>query len=116
MKKIRENELYENMNRFLKAKGIELTAGSYARVVQRGCSLLTDAINLGQRGIRTVGTEVNEKVEQMRQCIHEATAPKGQAAAPTAKPPPVAQEPAAKPRGTSKSTKAAPNRRRAKKS
>ena len=80
MKKIQENELYENFSRFLKNKGVELTSGSYARVLQRGCSLLTDAVNLGQQGVHTVGTELNEKLDQLRQCVHEATAPKTQAA------------------------------------
>ncbi len=91
MKKIEENELYDNLSRFLKNKGVELTAGSYARVLQRGCSLLTDAVNLGQRGVHTVGTELNDKLDQLRQCVHEATAPKTQA------PPPVTSAPEAAP-------------------
>lgn len=110
MKKIEENELYENFSRFLKGKGVKLTAGSYARILQRGCSFLTDAVNFGQQGLHTVGTELNEKLDQLRQCVHEATAPKTQAApgrgaapeappkaaeAPTPKPPPV--KPAGKP-------------------
>jgi hypothetical protein len=93
MKEIKENELYENFSQFLKSRGVELTAGSYARVLQRGCSLLTDAVNLGQKGMHTVGTELNEKLDQLRNCVHEATAPKTQAP-PTQASPPITPGPA----------------------
>ncbi len=113
MKKIEENELYENFSHFLKGKGVELKTGSYARILQRGCSFLTDAVNFGQQGVHTVGTELNEKLDQLRQCVHEATAPKTQTTpeappkgteAPAPKPPPV------KPGG--KASKAAPKVRK----
>ena len=49
MKPIEKNELYQHVSEFLKGKGIELKAGSYATGIQTGCSILADAINLSQK-------------------------------------------------------------------
>lgn len=76
MKPLNEDELYENLRGFLKGKGIELQEGSYARGIQKSCSLLSDAINLGQQGLDRAKTEIDKKLDQMRQVIHEKTAPK----------------------------------------
>src|SRR3974390_379433 len=76
MKPLNENELYHNLRGFLKGRGIELQEGSYARGIQKSCSLLSDAINLGQQGLGRAKTEIDKKLEQMRQVIHEKTAPK----------------------------------------
>lgn len=76
MKPIAKNELYEHLNGFLKDRGVHLTAGSYAEGIQKGCSLLTDAINLSQKGLKRAKAGINESLEQMRQTIHEQTAPK----------------------------------------
>ncbi len=76
MKPLQQNEVYEHLSGFLKAKGIELTQGTYSSAIQKSCSFLTDAINLGQRGFKKVATEVDTKLDQMRQVIHEKTAPK----------------------------------------
>ena len=84
MKPIDKHELYENLSGFLKTKGIELKDGSYAQGIQKSCSLLTDAINLGHKGLARAKVEIDEKLEQMRQVIHEKTAPR-----PAAKPAPV---------------------------
>jgi hypothetical protein len=86
MKPIDKDELYQNLSSFLKTKGIELTDGSYAHGIQKSCSLLADAINLGQQGFERAKTEVDKRLDQMRQVIHEKTAPK---------PPPTAQAPPA---------------------
>ncbi len=76
MKPIAKNELYEHLSGFLKGRGIHLGAGSYADGIQKGCSLLTDAINVGQKGIKRAKVGINESLDQMRQAIHEQTAPK----------------------------------------
>ncbi len=76
MKPINKDELYEHLSRFLQAKGVELKEGSYAKGIQKGCSLLTDAINLSQKGIQRAKAGIDKKVDQMRQVIHEQTAPK----------------------------------------
>lgn len=81
MNAINKDELYHNLNGFLKAKGIELTEGSYARTIQKGCSILADAINLGQQGLERAKTGIDNKLNQMRQAIHEKTAPKPPATA-----------------------------------
>ena len=76
MKPLNQDELYQNLRGFLKGKGIDLQEGRYARGIQKSCSLLSDAINLGQQGLDRAKTEVDKKLDQMRQVIHEKTAPK----------------------------------------
>jgi hypothetical protein len=76
MKPIEKDELYAHVCQFLKAKGVEMKDGSYPRGIQAGCSLLTDAINLSQKGIKRAKVELDKSVERMRQAIHEKTAPK----------------------------------------
>jgi hypothetical protein len=89
MKPIDKNELYEHLSSFFKAKGIELKEGSYTHGIQKSCSLLTDAINMGQRGLGTAKVKLDQKLEQVREVIHEKTAPKPPPAkAAAAKPPP----------------------------
>ena len=105
MKSIQRDELYEHLSGFLKDKGIELKEGSYANGIQKGCTLLADAINLSQKGLDRAKGEVDKKLDQMRQAIHEKTAPK---------PPPVAQAPkagGAKPKPQAPKPKAKPAKR-----
>ena len=109
MKPLNQDELYENLRGFLTGKGIELQEGSYARGIQKSCSLLSDAINLGQQGLDRAKTGIDKKLDQMRQVIHEKTAPKTAAAPPqtdttqasAAQPPPAA--PKSKPPSRKKS-------------
>jgi hypothetical protein len=87
MKRIKKNELFKHFGSFLKSKGIELSAGPYTERMQQGCNLLTDAINLSQSGLERARTEAEKKLDQMRQLIHEKTAPKSpRATAAPAKP------------------------------
>jgi len=76
MKQLDKNELYEHLTGFLKNKGIELKEGTYAQGIQKSCSLLSDAINLGQEGLERAKHGIDKKLDQMRQVIHEKTAPK----------------------------------------
>src|SRR5262245_30616904 len=76
MNRIENDEIFRNLNEFLKAKGIELKDGSYPRVVQKSCQLLTDTLNLSKEGLEKAKTEVEKKLDQVRQVIHEKTAPK----------------------------------------
>ena len=91
MKPIGKDELYNHVGQFLKGKGIELKDGSYAGGIQKSCALLSDVINLSQKGVERARTQVEKKLDQIRQVIHEKTAPKRTAtvARPvrTAKPP-----------------------------
>lgn len=108
MKPLNQDELYQNLRGFLKGKGIELQQGSYARGIQKSCSLLSDAINLGQQGLGRAKTEIDKKLDQMRQVIHEKTAPKTQKAPPktaAAQPPPAAAKTKPKTRKKSKTRK-----------
>jgi hypothetical protein len=88
MKPIEKDELYQNLNGFLKTKGIELKEGSYAHGIQKSCGLLADAINLGHQGFERAKVGIDSKLDRMRQVIHEKTAPKPAAPAPSASPRP----------------------------
>ena len=76
MKKIEKDELYEHLRGFLKSKGIALDSGSYTQRIHQGCNLLADAINATQTTVERAKAEVDKKLDQLRQSIHEATAPK----------------------------------------
>jgi hypothetical protein len=76
MKPIQKAELYEHLSQFLKAKGIEMKDGSYPKAVQKGCSILADAINLSQKGITQAKVQIDKNLDRMRQVIHEKSAPK----------------------------------------
>jgi hypothetical protein len=88
MKPIENDELYQHLNEFLKGKGIEMKDGSYAQRLQQGCTLLTDTINLAQQGMQKAKTEIDKRLDQMRQVIHEKTAPKPPPVVVSAAPPP----------------------------
>ena len=75
MKKLNEGELFGHLSGFLKAKGIELKEGAYSKHIEQGCSLLSSAINVSQKGIKRAQTEAAKKIDEMRQVIHEKTAP-----------------------------------------
>ena len=82
MKTLEKDELYQNLQGFLKAKGVELNEGSYAHKIQKSCGLLSDAINTSQQGLSRAKVEIDKKLDQLRQVIHEKTAAPGPAAAP----------------------------------
>lgn len=88
MNPIQKDELYENISQFLRTKGIDLKEGSYTKGIHAGCSLLADAINLSQTGIERAKTGIEKKLDQVRQVIHEKTAPKPPVSATRSAPPP----------------------------
>jgi hypothetical protein len=103
MKTLQKDELFQNLQGFLKTKGVEIKDGSYGQKIQKSCSLLSDAINIGQQGFARAKLEVDKKLDQVRQVIHEKTAPSRPNASST--PPPQGQPaPASTP--TPKSPKA----------
>ncbi len=83
MKRIQKDELYENLNQFLKGKGVELKEGPYTKGIHAGCSMLADAINLSQAGLARAKSEIELKMDRVRQVIHEKTAPKAPPIVPT---------------------------------
>jgi hypothetical protein len=99
MKKIKTGELFRHLGGFLSSKGIELKDGAYAKRIEQGCQVLTNAINVSQAGLEKAKLETGKKLDRVRQVIHEKTSPKA-AAAPT--PPPVR---AASPRPQPKQSK-----------
>jgi hypothetical protein len=117
MKPIEKDELFTHLNGFLKARGIELTEGSYSNGIQKTCSLLADAINLGQQGFDRAKTQFDKRLDQMRQVIHEKTAPKPSTASQVAQPPPTAPptQAAASSQASSSSTGSAAKKSRSKK-
>ena len=76
MKQIEKDEIYQHLSQFLKGRGVEMKDGSYVQQIQKGCSFLTDAVNLAQQGLERAKTEMDKRLEQMRQVIHERTAPR----------------------------------------
>jgi len=76
MKQIEKDELFDHVSSFFKDKGIELKEGVYTRGVRMGCSFLADAINLSQEGAQRARDQFDKTLNQMRQVIHEKTAPK----------------------------------------
>src|SRR5437763_9237282 len=76
MKQIQKEELYENLSQFLKEKGVELKESPYTKGIHAGCSMLADAINLSQAGLERARAGLERGMDQVRQVIHEKTAPK----------------------------------------
>lgn len=76
MKKIEKDELYENLRGFLKSKGIALDSGAYTQRIHQGCDFLAEAINAAQATVARARAEADKKLDELRQSIHEATAPK----------------------------------------
>ena len=76
MKTIKKDELFQSLGDFLKLKGVELKDGAYAQRIRQGCDLLTDAINGTQKTVKRTKVKVDEKLDRLRQSIHDATAPK----------------------------------------
>jgi hypothetical protein len=85
MKTIKKGELFQNLSGFLTTKGIELKDGVYASRIDKACGLLTDAINGTQKTVSRAKVEVDKKLDQLRQTIHEATAPEKQKTQPKGK-------------------------------
>jgi hypothetical protein len=94
MKALQKDELYQNLQGFLKTKGVELSDGSYANKIQKSCGLLSEAINTSQQGLARAKVEIDKKLDQLRQVIHEKTAAPGYT---TAAPKPETATPGQKP-------------------
>jgi hypothetical protein len=115
MKPIEKSELYQHVNQFLKTKGVEIKDGTYARHLEKSCGLLTDAINLTQKGMERAKSEIDKRLEQMRQVIHEKTAPKTSAQSPSqarAASQPAAAKAAARPKAAESKRRNSETRRR----
>lgn len=76
MKKIDEKELFQHLTGFLKTKGIQLEQGPYTQRLQKGCEILADTVNLSQQAMERAKEQMDKHLEQVRQIIHERTAPK----------------------------------------
>jgi hypothetical protein len=111
MKPIQKDEMFRHVSEFLQKKGVELKQGSYTRKIEKSCALLTDTINLSQRGLAQAKSRIERGLDQVRQVIHEKTAPKAPPAPASGANPfsaPPAPPRAAKPPGKKKT----PRRRR----
>lgn len=76
MNPIDKNEMFSQLKSFLKTKGIEIQEGSYSDGIRRGCDILTDTVNLSQRALVKAKDAVDKGLDQVRQTVHEKTAPK----------------------------------------
>jgi len=80
MKQIKKEEMFGNLKSFLKSKGIEVQEGAYAQRIRQGCELLTDSINVSERTLKQAKSAMDKGLDQLRQTIHEQTAPNPPAA------------------------------------
>ena len=80
MNQINKEEMFGNLKNFLKSKGIEVQEGAYAQRIRQGCELLTDSINVSQSTLKRAKSAMDQGLDQLRQTIHEQTAPKSPAA------------------------------------
>lgn len=102
MNKIDKDELYGHVQEFLKGKGVELQDGLYTRRIRQGCDILAKTINGSREALNRAKAEADRRLDEVRQVIHEKTAPRR----PTGSPPPPPQPAAPK-------TKTAPARAKA---
>ena len=84
MSDIKKEEMFGNLKNFLKSKGIEVQEGSYAEGIRKCCEILTDTVNMSQRAFDRAKVAVDKGLDQVRQTVHEKTAPKPKTAAPGA--------------------------------
>ena len=96
MTPLEKDELFQNLRGFLQGRGIDLKEGAYSQAVQTSCHLLSEAINLSQQGIERAKDQFDKQMDQMRQFIHEKTAPKP----PPSAPPPAGHTASGQPRST----------------
>jgi len=82
MKPIDKGELYKHLGGFLKSKGIELKEGAYTQRIQQGCALLSEVINVSHSSLKRAKAKAAKKLDEMRQVIHEKTAPKPRTGSP----------------------------------
>jgi hypothetical protein len=80
MSDIKKEEIFGNLRSFLKSKGVEIQDGSYAEGIRKGCEILTDTVNMSQRAFDRAKVAVDNGLDQVRQTVHEKTAPKARAA------------------------------------
>ena len=91
MKPIDKDELYEHLSSFLRSKGVDLREGAYTSGIQKSCSLVAEVVNSSKETIEKARGEIDKKLDQVRQIIHDKTAPKPAPAQPAAakpEPPP----------------------------
>src|ERR1700710_1336591 len=75
MSDIKKEEIFGNLKSFLKSKGVEIQDGSYAEGIRKGCEILTDTVNMSQRAFDRAKGAVDKGLDQVRQTVHEKTAP-----------------------------------------
>ena len=104
MKKLRQNDLFKHIDKFLKDQGIEIReAAPLGSRLKTSCQILTDTINHAQGTLGKARDHMDDHLDKMRNIIHEKTAPrKPSATAPKSK----KKKPQAKKRPVKKATKA----------
>jgi len=76
MKPIENHETYHHLSLFVKAKCSEMKQTSYSHCVHKSYEIFRDTINLSQRGLERAKVTIDKGINQVRQVIHEKTAPK----------------------------------------
>ena len=77
MKTISEKDLFDNVNGFLKQRGVELGEGIYTQRVQTCCRLLAEVVNTTQKTVSQAKNKVGATLDEILRKIHAKTAPAG---------------------------------------
>jgi len=105
MKPIQKDEVYNQVANFLKSRGLELKDGAYPETLKKGCEIFAEGVNLGQEGLEKAKVTLSKTIDEVRQSIHEKTAPKSaRKTTVTADPPPTQSRPKTKAKAERKTT------------
>ena len=83
MKKISQTEIFENVSKFLKSKGVTLNDSSYTTGIRKTCDFLTHITNQSQETLDKTSAELATGLDKIKQKIHEKTVPKQKPVPPT---------------------------------
>ena len=110
MKPIDKDELYEHLSSFLRSKGVDLREGAYTSGIQKSCSLVAEVVNSSKETIEKARGEIDKKLDQVRQIIHDKTAPKPASGQPAAAKPEPTPAPAPSPAPAASAAPPAPSK------
>lgn len=75
MKTLKKGELFRSVKKHLEANGVILEKGEASDKLRAGCALLTAVATKGQSSFQTAKNAVTEQIDNLRQTIHDKTAP-----------------------------------------
>jgi ElaB/YqjD/DUF883 family membrane-anchored ribosome-binding protein len=76
MKKIKGDDLFGQLNAFLKGQGIDFSQSkSLASKIKKSCQSLSRSINKAGEALHHAKEKVEDKLSEVRDSIHQKTAP-----------------------------------------